>query len=52
MDAIAAARRVFSASMTATDLAEGIRQLGDLRDRGLLTEDEFQARKAALLRKV
>ena len=41
-----------SSSMTAGDLAEGIRQLSDLRDRGLLTEEEFQARKAALLRKV
>ena len=41
-----------SGSMTAGDLADGIRQLSDLRDRGLLTEAEFQARKAALLRKV
>ena len=41
-----------SGSMTAGDLADGIRQLSDLRDRGLLTESEFQARKAALLRKV
>lgn len=41
-----------SSSMTAGDLADGIRQLSELRDRGLLTEAEFQARKAALLRKV
>lgn len=41
-----------SASMSAGDLADGIRQLTDLRDRGLLTESEFQARKAALLRKI
>ena len=41
-----------SGSMSAGDLAEGIRQLSDLRDRGLLTEEEFQARKDALLRKV
>lgn len=38
--------------MTAGDLADGIRQLTELRDRGLLTEPEYQARKAALLRKV
>ena len=44
--------RSSSSSMTAGDLADGIRQLSDLRDRGLLTEAEFQARKAALLRKV
>ena len=41
-----------SGSMTAGDLADGIRQLTDLRDRGLLTEAEFQTRKASLLRKV
>ncbi|MGH1340842.1 MAG: SHOCT domain-containing protein [Nannocystales bacterium] len=41
-----------SGSMTAGDLADGIRQLSDLRDRGLLTEAEFQTRKASLLRKV
>jgi hypothetical protein len=44
--------RSSSSSMTAGDLADGIRQLSDLRDRGLLNEAEFQARKAALLRKV
>lgn len=38
--------------MTAGDLAEGIRQLTELRDRGLLTEAEFQSRKNALLTKV
>ncbi len=41
-----------SGSMTAGDLASGIRQLSDLRDRGLLTESEFQTRKASLLSKV
>ncbi|MFN3184858.1 MAG: SHOCT domain-containing protein [Nannocystaceae bacterium] len=41
-----------SSSMTAGDLADGIRQLSELRERGLLNEAEFQARKAALLRKV
>ena len=44
--------RSSSGSMTAGDLAEGIRKLTDLRDRGLLTEAEFQARKLALLDKV
>lgn len=38
--------------MTAGALAEGIRQLTELRDRGLLNESEFQTRKASLLRKV
>ncbi len=41
-----------SGSMTAGALADGIRQLSELRDRGLLTESEFQARKASLLSKV
>jgi len=31
------------------DLLEAIRKLGELRDAGLLTEDEFQAKKAQLL---
>ena len=44
--------RSSSSSMTAGDLADGIRQLSELRERGLLNEAEFQARKAALLRKV
>jgi uncharacterized membrane protein YeaQ/YmgE (transglycosylase-associated protein family) len=31
------------------DVMEQIRKLGDLRDEGILTEDEFQAKKAELL---
>ncbi|GGM74129.1 hypothetical protein GCM10010106_20840 [Thermopolyspora flexuosa] len=34
---------------SATELAELVRKLGELRDAGLLTEEEFQAKKAELL---
>lgn len=37
------------ASPTAVDLANQIRKLGELRDQGLLTEEEFSAQKAKLL---
>ncbi len=32
-----------------TNVAEQLRQLAELRDRGILTEEEFQAQKARLL---
>lgn len=35
-----------------TDVAEKIRTLGELRDQGLLTADEFQAKKAELLARI
>ncbi len=41
-----------SSSMNAADLSDGIRQLTELRDRGLLTESEFQARKMQLLNRL
>jgi len=31
------------------DLLESIRKLGDLKDAGILSEDEFAAKKAELL---
>lgn len=34
------------------DLLDGIRKLGELRDAGLLTEEEFQAQKAELLSRI
>ena len=33
-------------------LIDGIRRLGELRDAGLLTEDEFQAKKQQLLDRI
>ena len=39
------------ADLTANpDLLEQLKQLGDLRDKGLLTEEEFQAQKKRILR--
>jgi hypothetical protein len=37
------------AAPAAPDLADQIRKLGDLRDSGLLSDDEFQAKKRQLL---
>ena len=34
------------------DPIDGIRRLGELRDAGLLTEDEFQAKKQQLLDRI
>jgi hypothetical protein len=36
----------------APDIADQIKKLGDLRDAGVLTDDEFQAKKAELLAKM
>ena len=41
--------QVVSGGATATDVADEIAKLGDLRDRGLLTDAEFQAQKQKLL---
>jgi hypothetical protein len=35
-----------------SDVMEQLRQLGSLRDAGVLTEDEFDAKKAELLRRI
>jgi hypothetical protein len=35
-----------------TDAIEQIRRLGELRDAGLLTPEEFEAKKAELLRRI
>lgn len=37
------------ASSTAPDVADQLRKLGELRDAGVLTTDEFEAKKAELL---
>jgi hypothetical protein len=39
-------------AQASTDVPEQIRKLGRLRDEGLLTEDEFDAKKAELLRRM
>ncbi|MGH2373860.1 MAG: SHOCT domain-containing protein [Acidimicrobiia bacterium] len=36
----------------ATDIPEQLRRLGELRDSGVLTEEEFQSKKADLLRRL
>ena len=38
-----------SASSTGDDVIERLRQLGDLRAQGILTEEEFAAQKARIL---
>ncbi len=54
-DAVAAAKGGPSASSVpmrppaAIDVADQLRKLADLRDQGILTEDEFAAQKAKLL---
>jgi hypothetical protein len=37
---------------TPSDIPTLIKQLGDLRDSGLLTDEEFEAKKAELLAKL
>jgi hypothetical protein len=44
-----AAKSSSGAASAGGDIAEQIRALGQLRDEGLLTPDEFEAKKAALL---
>lgn len=39
-------------SSSQTDITEQIRKLGELRDSGILTEEEFQAKKKELLSKM
>jgi hypothetical protein len=41
-----------AASAAAPDIAEQIKKLADLRDQGVLTEDEFQQKKTELLAKM
>lgn len=38
--------------VTSTDALEQIRKLGELRDAGLVTDEEFESKKAELLRRV
>ncbi len=45
----AAAREEMPATPKSEDLASQIRKLAELRDEGILTEDEFQAKKTDLL---
>lgn len=42
-------RRQITAARRSSDVPRRIRRLGELRDEGLLTEEEFQAEKRALL---
>jgi Short C-terminal domain len=39
-------------SLGSPDIADQIKKLADLRDQGVLTEDEFQQKKAELLAKM
>lgn len=47
--AISAHQKPMFGSAQVTDVADQIRKLADLRDAGILTEDEFQTKKRTLL---
>ena len=47
--AAAAPPAAAAAPAAPVDVADQLRKLADLRDQGVLTEDEFQAQKAKLL---
>jgi hypothetical protein len=46
------ARAAGASSAAPPDVVELLRKLGDLRDAGVLTDDEFAAKKAELLRRI
>jgi Short C-terminal domain len=49
---VAGAQSVHPVAPPEPDAADQIRKLGELRDAGLLTDDEFQAKKAELLKRI
>jgi hypothetical protein len=52
VDATPAAAAPTAESTTLASVADQIRQLGELRDHGLVTPDEFEAKKAELLQRM